>query len=269
MPFIGNKPSAVPLTSADIADSIITSAKIVDATIANADIANSTINLTTKVTGTLPVANGGTGLAALGTAAQELRVNSGATALEYYTPTVASSDFVLLSTTDQTSAIASISVDGYFSATYKNYMFVISNIVAASGSANLRIRFNQGGTVVSTGNYFWESNGSGAYTGATYAFAGDSSFSNTYIRADYQGYAQSTTASQAGTLRFTLFDATSTTVSKNVSGEFSYWASNNPAHFGGTFSGGFIGNTTALTGVTFLMSTGNITSANIKLYGLK
>jgi hypothetical protein len=34
MPFIGNKPASVPLTSADIADSIITSAKIVDGTIA-------------------------------------------------------------------------------------------------------------------------------------------------------------------------------------------------------------------------------------------
>jgi len=45
MPFIGNKPSAVPLTSADIADGIITSAKITDATIANADIANTTIAL--------------------------------------------------------------------------------------------------------------------------------------------------------------------------------------------------------------------------------
>jgi len=85
MPFIGNKPSAVPLTSADIADSIITSAKIVDATIANADIANSTINLTTKVTGTLPYTNGGTGLATLGTAGQALVVNSGATALQYST----------------------------------------------------------------------------------------------------------------------------------------------------------------------------------------
>ena len=85
MPFIGNKPSAVPLTSADITDGIITSAKIVDATIANADIANSTINLTTKVTGTLPVANGGTGLATLGTAGQALVVNGGATALQYST----------------------------------------------------------------------------------------------------------------------------------------------------------------------------------------
>jgi hypothetical protein len=41
--------------------------------------------LTTGVTGTLPVANGGTGLTTLGTAAQVLRVNSGATALEYGT----------------------------------------------------------------------------------------------------------------------------------------------------------------------------------------
>jgi hypothetical protein len=43
MPFIGNKPSAVPLTSADIADGIITSAKIVDATITNSDVASSII----------------------------------------------------------------------------------------------------------------------------------------------------------------------------------------------------------------------------------
>jgi hypothetical protein len=53
--------------------------------IVNADISNSTINLTTKVTGTLPVANGGTGLAALGTSLQVLRTNTSATALEFAT----------------------------------------------------------------------------------------------------------------------------------------------------------------------------------------
>ena len=37
------------------------------------------------VTGTLPFGNGGTGLSALGTALQMLRVNAGATALEYFT----------------------------------------------------------------------------------------------------------------------------------------------------------------------------------------
>ena len=46
---------------------------------------NSAVNLTTKVTGTLPVANGGTGLTSLGSASQVLRVNSGATALEFGT----------------------------------------------------------------------------------------------------------------------------------------------------------------------------------------
>jgi hypothetical protein len=51
MPFIGNKPSAVPLTSADIADSIITSAKIVDGTIVNADINASAAIVATKLTG--------------------------------------------------------------------------------------------------------------------------------------------------------------------------------------------------------------------------
>jgi len=51
MPFIGNKPSAVPLTSADIADGIITSAKIVDGTIVNADINASAAIDSTKLTG--------------------------------------------------------------------------------------------------------------------------------------------------------------------------------------------------------------------------
>lgn len=46
MGYIGTKPSAVPLTSADITDGIITSAKIADGTIVNADInATSAITL--------------------------------------------------------------------------------------------------------------------------------------------------------------------------------------------------------------------------------
>jgi hypothetical protein len=55
MPFIGNKPSAVPLTSADIADSIITSAKIVDGTIVNADINASAAIVSTKLSGSFGI----------------------------------------------------------------------------------------------------------------------------------------------------------------------------------------------------------------------
>ena len=49
--YLGNIPSAVPLTSADIADGIITSAKIVDGTIVNADINASAGIAGTKISG--------------------------------------------------------------------------------------------------------------------------------------------------------------------------------------------------------------------------
>lgn len=44
------------------------------------------INLASEVTGVTPIANGGTALSALGSGLQLIRVNAGATALEYFTP---------------------------------------------------------------------------------------------------------------------------------------------------------------------------------------
>ena len=55
MGYIGTKPSAVPLTSADITDGIITSAKIADGTIVNADINASAAIVTSKLSGTLGI----------------------------------------------------------------------------------------------------------------------------------------------------------------------------------------------------------------------
>jgi hypothetical protein len=52
--------SGTTAITATIANDAVTSAKIADGTIVNADIANGTINLTQKVTGVLPIANGGT-----------------------------------------------------------------------------------------------------------------------------------------------------------------------------------------------------------------
>jgi len=46
----------------DIADNAITTNKVLDGTLLNEDIANGTIDLTSKVTGILPVNNGGTGI---------------------------------------------------------------------------------------------------------------------------------------------------------------------------------------------------------------
>jgi hypothetical protein len=110
----------------DISNATLTLPSNLVTTTGTQTLTNKTIGVS-QLTGTLPLTNGGTGLATLGTAAQELRVNSGATALEYYTPTVASSDFVLLASTDASSS-ASVSFDGYFSATYKNYKVIFTTI---------------------------------------------------------------------------------------------------------------------------------------------
>jgi hypothetical protein len=72
MGYLGYKPADKPLTAADITDSIITSAKIVDGSIVNADINASSAIAISK-------------LSATGTANQVLRMNSGATALEFAT----------------------------------------------------------------------------------------------------------------------------------------------------------------------------------------
>lgn len=48
------------------------------------------IDATKITTGTLTIARGGTGLTALGSSLQQIRVNAGATALEYFTPSAGS-----------------------------------------------------------------------------------------------------------------------------------------------------------------------------------
>ena len=51
MPYLGNEPTAIPLSSADLLDGIITSAKIADGTIVNADINASAGIASTKLSG--------------------------------------------------------------------------------------------------------------------------------------------------------------------------------------------------------------------------
>ena len=53
MPFIGNQPTAVPLTGADLEDGIITSAKIADGTIASVDLASGVGGKVLQVVNTL------------------------------------------------------------------------------------------------------------------------------------------------------------------------------------------------------------------------
>jgi len=85
------------IVAADFADGAISADKLNSTldisgktiTLPNTSVTNAmlagSIDLTSKVTGTLPIGSGGTGVTSLGTAGQVLKVNSGATALEFGT----------------------------------------------------------------------------------------------------------------------------------------------------------------------------------------
>ena len=137
------------ITATNIADGTITSGKILDGTIANADIANSTINLTTKVTGSLPVANGGTGLTALGTANQVLRVNSGGTAPEWattadQTPLTTKGDLFGFDTAD---ARIPVGTNGHILTADSTQSLGLKWAAPAGGGANWSL-LNSGGTAL-------------------------------------------------------------------------------------------------------------------------
>ena len=62
---------------------VVTDGAGAGAAVFNANPTGAVVDLTSDVTGTLPIANGGTNLTTLGTAGQALIVNAGGTALEY------------------------------------------------------------------------------------------------------------------------------------------------------------------------------------------
>ena len=84
---------------------------------------DSAVDLSTaKVTGTIPVAKGGTGLTSLGTANQVLAVNSGASALEFQN---VSSDYEKITETEITSAVAQVDFNNtVLTSTYKSFWLI-------------------------------------------------------------------------------------------------------------------------------------------------
>ena len=252
MPFIGNQPAKVPLTSADITDGIIT----------NADIANSTINLTTKVTGSLPVANGGTGLTALGSASQVLRVNSGATALEYATPATGSYVFLASGTA---SNVSTLDINGYFTSSYDVYKIFIYDCYAVTQD-NLRIR------VATTGSYTVQT-GSDYYGTAVYARRASDS-ATLENPGEWGGTSMQcilgvgTTSSAISNAEITIFNPLSTTVKKKINVHSNGIEGNITVHRS-MIGTEYWNNTTAITGLRFFLGNNSNFYGTFKLYGIK
>ena len=168
----------------------------------------------------------------------------------------------LLSTNDA-SSVASVSFDGFFSSTYKNYKVILSNITSSASSTWLTIRFRRSDADITTSNYY----NANFQAYRTSSAAGD--FNNSeWGASDIHFFVLSGNSSYQGSGEFTLFDPLGTSNYKNITGMGTYWE-NAGTSYRTTITGAVLqDNTNALSGVTLIPNSGTI-SGTIKLYGVK
>ena len=177
-----------------------------------------------------------------------------------------SSDMVKLATVSASGSASTLSVDGYFSATYKNYKFFVNEMYPSSTAGSFDFRLNFGGSAASSNAYRWGSL-------RTYMTNGNANASSNGVwDGNYITFANGIHGSNNNRAsgEITLFNPQATNAHKHG---WSFAFEDNTAETAiyPTFTG-FKYNanpTTACTGLTVYVTSGNIASGNITIYGIK
>jgi hypothetical protein len=184
----------------------------------------------------------------LGTAGQVLTVNSGATAPEW--KTITAGGLTLISTTVISNALTT--TISSIPSTYKSLRIVVANYIPVNDGVGGVMRFNTDLNV----NRHKSLTGWGASSGSfdaqhfTVFNGNDNSVSNSLTIIDVPDYSNTTTWKMA---QITCLNTNSTTTTNY----------NFDTYFG------FYNQTAAINAVSFVASTGNISSATIYLYGVQ
>jgi hypothetical protein len=229
MAYLGNAPTSVPLSSADILDGSINLADL---------SATGTKDSTTFLRGD----------------------NSFA---------AVSSDYVLLATTNVTSSTASVSFDGYYSSTYKNYKIIISNFSPVS-TTTWKFRFRKSNADVTATQYmghsvrgYWREAASSGVDSVGQVWSGTNDF-GWIIPNNISG-----SNSQSAHSEITIFDPLNTTYKKRIYHNSIVYTDEGYANVYNSIH--FLDDNTnaAHSGITFYANSGNIVNGNFKLYGIK
>ena len=167
---------------------------------------------------------------------------------------------VLISTTTVSSAVSEVNITSNIDSTYKRYIFHVDNLSCATNNAHLHFRFFQSGSIVSSSTYDW------VYY---YGQSNDSGF-NGYARSQDDSYIRlldevKSDSDQTAYLTLTLYDPSNTTTHKRIDSINTYSRGGN---INAQRVGGRIEDTSAVDGVRFFMSSGNIDGGIIKMYGV-
>jgi hypothetical protein len=195
----------------------------------------------------------------IGTANQVLRVNSGATAPEWATLTSGGVTLIAEQTASSSSAIDFNSIPG----SYKNLILTYQGIYASTTASGFDLRFNNNSGTDYEQQYQYQETGSAPSLG---------NGEETYV-----GYAafgvQHTSTTPKNTLRGSvkIYDYASSTKFKYYEAQYSYWSNNN-SRINFWSVQGFYNDTTAITSLNVVRTSGaatltNITNTSIRLYG--
>ena len=204
---------------------------------------------------------------ALGSASQKLRVNSGGTALEFFTEPPVTSDYVKLHSAYDVAAAGEINLNGFFNDDYTTYR-ILASVYDSSGGGAFYIRMRtgtNGATEQSSGNYHW------AYTFRSIASGGatqqghQSGYGNNEIRQGWNGSNFGTRAHQPCCLDITLHQPTRASRVTSLTCNMTMWDN---SYFGHSIGGGIWHDTAAVTGIK-LHSSSNIAANYVKILGYK
>ena len=199
----------------------------------------------------------------LGSAGQVVKVNSGASALEFGT---VSSDFVKLASGSQSVAAGSLSIDGYFSSTYKVYKLFINGWRPTS-TDHFGMRVNVGGSQRNDSNYRY--NQLHAYRDSSSQSTGNAG--NAWNATEFRTNTDAWNTSRGNGLEWTFYDPADATDNNFQAMCQMQWRRNDNATFHQVY-GGFTYDqgANAISGVLIFPTGGNNQVIdNWALYGIK
>ena len=173
---------------------------------------------------------------------------------------------VKLAETNVTSAVASVSFDGYFSSSYTNYIVYLFDVVPAS-STLLNFRFSRSGTDVTTSHYSYAKHEANRSSGAT----GDTAAGGRWLANRVSNFADTidTTVAYGGTAgHIEILNPLNTSHYKRFIARSTQFKSGLAEVHSSQLGGFLVDSTSAISGISFFMDSGNINSGLFQLYGV-